>query len=201
MFHNILLLTRIAVSNFNASSNSYDVITCCLDNVYFLYSLRVCLLWREKRNDRPVDSHVCLQVVATWMINECIMSSSIMYFFFINHSLWRQPHAPTVPLTRADTIIYKYVVLDFSFLIWNDSFVSTDRISDLKAYQRINHFPGMGEICRKDCLARNMAKWAAFVLVCVRVWLTRAMCVCVHYWFDPISCRRGVLSSGVRLGQ
>uniref|UniRef100_A0A8B9JYR5 Tubulin tyrosine ligase-like family, member 7 n=1 Tax=Astyanax mexicanus TaxID=7994 RepID=A0A8B9JYR5_ASTMX len=24
--------------------------------------------------------------------------------------------------------------------------------------QRINHFPGMGEICRKDCLARNMAK-------------------------------------------
>uniref|UniRef100_A0A8B9JXU4 Tubulin tyrosine ligase-like family, member 7 n=1 Tax=Astyanax mexicanus TaxID=7994 RepID=A0A8B9JXU4_ASTMX len=23
---------------------------------------------------------------------------------------------------------------------------------------RINHFPGMGEICRKDCLARNMAK-------------------------------------------
>ena len=47
---------------------------------------------------------------------------------------------------------------DFSFLIWNDSFVSTDRISDLKPYQRINHFPGMGEICRKDCLARNMAK-------------------------------------------
>ncbi|KAM7387905.1 hypothetical protein PAMP_024116 [Pampus punctatissimus] len=24
--------------------------------------------------------------------------------------------------------------------------------------QRINHFPGMGEICRKDCLARNMSK-------------------------------------------
>ena len=49
-------------------------------------------------------------------------------------------------------------VVDFSFLIWNDSFVSTDRISDLKPYQRINHFPGMGEICRKDCLARNMLK-------------------------------------------
>ncbi|KAF3835177.1 hypothetical protein F7725_027735 [Dissostichus mawsoni] len=30
-------------------------------------------------------------------------------------------------------------------LIWNDS-------------ARINHFPGMGEICRKDCLARNMSK-------------------------------------------
>ena len=24
--------------------------------------------------------------------------------------------------------------------------------------QKINHFPGMGEICRKDNLARNMAK-------------------------------------------
>ncbi|KAG8555279.1 hypothetical protein GDO81_017654 [Engystomops pustulosus] len=25
-------------------------------------------------------------------------------------------------------------------------------------FQRINHFPGMGEICRKDCLSRNMTK-------------------------------------------
>lgn len=44
------------------------------------------------------------------------------------------------------------------YLLWNDSFVSTDRISELKPYQKINHFPGMGEICRKDCLARNIAK-------------------------------------------
>lgn len=26
------------------------------------------------------------------------------------------------------------------------------------AVQRINHFPGMGEICRKDSLARNLQK-------------------------------------------
>ncbi|XP_064626270.1 tubulin polyglutamylase TTLL7-like isoform X2 [Lineus longissimus] len=47
-----------------------------------------------------------------------------------------------------------------SFLIWVDSFVSTDRIAEMKPYQRINHFPGMGEVCRKDCLARNMFKMA-----------------------------------------
>ncbi|XP_051866628.1 tubulin polyglutamylase TTLL7 isoform X2 [Pristis pectinata] len=43
-------------------------------------------------------------------------------------------------------------------LIWNDAAVQQERIADLRNYQRINHFPGMGEICRKDCLARNMAK-------------------------------------------
>ena len=28
-------------------------------------------------------------------------------------------------------------------------------VGALKSYQRINHFPGMGEICRKDNLSRN----------------------------------------------
>ncbi|KAK1121654.1 tubulin polyglutamylase ttll6-like [Acipenser oxyrinchus oxyrinchus] len=27
---------------------------------------------------------------------------------------------------------------------------------EMKRYQKINHFPGMSEICRKDLLARNM---------------------------------------------
>ncbi|XP_070195525.1 tubulin polyglutamylase TTLL7-like isoform X3 [Littorina saxatilis] len=45
-----------------------------------------------------------------------------------------------------------------SYLIWSDCFVSTDRVSELKPFQRLNHFPGMGEISRKDCLARNMGK-------------------------------------------
>lgn len=44
------------------------------------------------------------------------------------------------------------------FLFWNDSAIPPERIADLKPYQRINHFAGMGEICRKDCLARNMTK-------------------------------------------
>ncbi|XP_029474237.1 tubulin polyglutamylase TTLL7 isoform X2 [Rhinatrema bivittatum] len=43
-------------------------------------------------------------------------------------------------------------------LIWSDSAVQHEKIAELRNYQRINHFPGMGEICRKDCLARNMTK-------------------------------------------
>ncbi|KAE8609430.1 hypothetical protein XENTR_v10011809 [Xenopus tropicalis] len=43
-------------------------------------------------------------------------------------------------------------------LIWNDCAVQHEKIAELRNYQRINHFPGMGEICRKDCLARNMTK-------------------------------------------
>lgn len=45
-----------------------------------------------------------------------------------------------------------------SFLIWSDSAVPVERIIELKSFQKINHFPSMGEICRKDNLARNMAK-------------------------------------------
>ncbi|XP_069015902.1 tubulin polyglutamylase ttll6 [Embiotoca jacksoni] len=41
-------------------------------------------------------------------------------------------------------------------LFWTDFSVSLDRVKDMKRYQKINHFPGMSEICRKDLLARNM---------------------------------------------
>ncbi|XP_026206557.1 tubulin polyglutamylase ttll6 [Anabas testudineus] len=41
-------------------------------------------------------------------------------------------------------------------LFWTDCSVSLDRVRDMKRYQKINHFPGMTEICRKDLLARNM---------------------------------------------
>ena len=43
-------------------------------------------------------------------------------------------------------------------LYWSDLAVPNERISEMKPYQRINHFPGMVEVCRKDCLAKNMAK-------------------------------------------
>lgn len=39
---------------------------------------------------------------------------------------------------------------------WIDSAVPLERYINLHPYQKINHFPGMGEITRKDCLARNM---------------------------------------------
>ena len=54
---------------------------------------------------------------------------------------------------------YDIYVRILSFLVWTDATPSNERISELKPYQRINHFPGMGEICRKDSLARNMAKY------------------------------------------
>ncbi|XP_075131915.1 tubulin polyglutamylase TTLL13 [Leptodactylus fuscus] len=39
---------------------------------------------------------------------------------------------------------------------WTDCSVSLERVMDMKRFQKINHFPGMSEICRKDLLARNM---------------------------------------------
>uniref|UniRef100_A0A4W3JDT6 Tubulin tyrosine ligase-like family, member 6 n=1 Tax=Callorhinchus milii TaxID=7868 RepID=A0A4W3JDT6_CALMI len=43
-------------------------------------------------------------------------------------------------------------------LYWTDFSVSLDKVLELKRYQKINHFPGMNEICRKDLLARNLNK-------------------------------------------
>ncbi|XP_036909494.1 tubulin polyglutamylase TTLL13P-like isoform X1 [Sturnira hondurensis] len=41
---------------------------------------------------------------------------------------------------------------------WTDCSVSLERVMDMKRFQKINHFPGMTEICRKDLLARNMKR-------------------------------------------
>lgn len=41
-------------------------------------------------------------------------------------------------------------------LMWIDTGVSVDRLLDMQKYQKINHFPMMQEICRKDRLARNL---------------------------------------------
>ncbi|OCT89704.1 tubulin polyglutamylase TTLL13 [Xenopus laevis] len=41
-------------------------------------------------------------------------------------------------------------------IYWTDCSVSLERVMDMKRFQKINHFPGMTEICRKDLLARNM---------------------------------------------
>uniref|UniRef100_H0X5C5 Tubulin tyrosine ligase like 6 n=1 Tax=Otolemur garnettii TaxID=30611 RepID=H0X5C5_OTOGA len=43
-------------------------------------------------------------------------------------------------------------------LYWTDYLVSLERVMEMKSYQKINHFPGMSEICRKDLLARNMSR-------------------------------------------
>eukprot|EP00117_Sycon_ciliatum_P018810 scpid36550/ scgid1439/ Tubulin polyglutamylase TTLL6; Tubulin--tyrosine ligase-like protein 6 len=43
-------------------------------------------------------------------------------------------------------------------LYWTDLSVSVDRVMDVRVYQKINHFPGIPEISRKDFLARNMMR-------------------------------------------
>ncbi|CAF1350883.1 unnamed protein product [Adineta ricciae] len=43
-------------------------------------------------------------------------------------------------------------------MIWNDTLISMEIVSALKPFQKINHFPSMSEISRKDLLARNFDK-------------------------------------------
>ncbi|XP_015603647.1 tubulin polyglutamylase TTLL13 isoform X2 [Cephus cinctus] len=51
----------------------------------------------------------------------------------------------------------KEVTEDSSWnLYWTDLSISIERAKDMKRFQKINHFPGMTEICRKDLLARNL---------------------------------------------
>ena len=43
-------------------------------------------------------------------------------------------------------------------LVWTDLAPALDRFPKIKPYQRINHFPGMFQIARKNYLARNLKK-------------------------------------------
>lgn len=43
-------------------------------------------------------------------------------------------------------------------LYWLDGAVPFTKLLELEPYQRINHFPGMHQICKKDCLARNLMR-------------------------------------------
>lgn len=45
-------------------------------------------------------------------------------------------------------------------LQWTDSAVSPDKLSKMKPYQKINHFPGMYGICKKNYLAWNLNRMA-----------------------------------------
>ena len=45
-------------------------------------------------------------------------------------------------------------------LCWMDTSVAAERVMGLRAPQRINHFPGMYQICRKSDLARSLGRMA-----------------------------------------
>ncbi len=51
-------------------------------------------------------------------------------------------------------------------LLWNDTLISMDIVSALKPYQKVNHFPTMSEISRKDLLAKNFDKYISFNIIC-----------------------------------
>lgn len=43
-------------------------------------------------------------------------------------------------------------------IYWQDGAVQCDKLYRMKPYQRINHFPGMHILCRKNLLARNLRR-------------------------------------------
>ena len=43
-------------------------------------------------------------------------------------------------------------------LTWHDMGISADFLTKMESYQKVNHFPGMYIVCRKNHLARNLMK-------------------------------------------
>ena len=52
---------------------------------------------------------------------------------------------------------YKHDDLDWDVL-WSDNAVDPERLAKMKPYQKINHFPGMYALARKNHLARNLTR-------------------------------------------
>jgi tubulin polyglutamylase TTLL6/13 len=42
--------------------------------------------------------------------------------------------------------------------MWTDNAVQPEQLAKMKLYQKINHFPGMFTLSRKNYLARNLVK-------------------------------------------
>lgn len=43
-------------------------------------------------------------------------------------------------------------------VFWSDLPCSTEKLSKMKNYQKLNHFPSMYQVCRKNLLAKNLKK-------------------------------------------
>ncbi|CAG9856892.1 unnamed protein product [Phyllotreta striolata] len=72
----------------------------------------------------------------------------------------------TVCLTHCRYDVIRRVAQKFAYrevsegenwnMYWTDLSITVDKCKEMKRFQKINHFPGMLEICRKDLLARNL---------------------------------------------
>ncbi|CAH8482814.1 unnamed protein product [Dicrocoelium dendriticum] len=97
-------------------------------------------------------------------------TSSIRSFTTSQKHKKRKKRAYTVNLSNCKYESVRRVLRRFGFreveededwnLYWTDYSVSLDRVVVMKAWQKINHFPGMSELCRKDSLARNLNRMA-----------------------------------------
>ena len=47
-------------------------------------------------------------------------------------------------------------------LIWSDLPLGNEKLTRMQNHQKSNHFPGMYQICRKNCLAKNLRKMENF---------------------------------------
>lgn len=81
-------------------------------------------------------------------------------------TLKRKKNAVTICLTNCRYEVIRKIAAKFGYrevsenenwnVYWTDLSITVERCKDMKRYQKINHFPGMLEICRKDLLARNL---------------------------------------------
>lgn len=72
---------------------------------------------------------------------------------------------------------------------WTDTSVGLERVMEMKRYQKINHFPGMSEICRKDLLARNMNRMFKLFPKEYRIF-PRSWCLPADYGDFQAFCRQ-----------
>ena len=70
-----------------------------------------------------------------------------------------QCHYPVVR-TCAKMLNFKITTSDEEDwdIFWQDGAVQSDKLYRMKPYQRINHFPGMHVLCRKNLFARNLGR-------------------------------------------
>lgn len=74
-------------------------------------------------------------------------------------------------------------------IFWTDTSVGLERVMEMKRYQKINHFPGMSEICRKDLLARNMNRMFKLFPKEYRIF-PRSWCLPADYGDFQAFCRQ-----------